>query len=96
MDSVHVEFHIDDDKVLNKVLYRMDTFIDDHFEDAKRVHLNTDSIPSTIIYRISKPVIKSYEENSLFFNNLNELFDLYADYTPHFTQFKEFEDNGGV
>lgn len=38
------------------------------------------------IFRVSRPVLDSAEENLIFFNCLRQLFEATEDYNPHFTQ----------
>lgn len=91
MNSVYIEFHVENDSLLNKSIFNVERTITNLFETARRVELNdSESDVTIILYKIDKPIIKSFDESAEFFNNLDRLFLTLDGFSPHFTQFNEF------
>lgn len=85
--SIFVEFYIENDTSLNKVMAGLDSKISELFKNSRQVDVSDSrNGVKSVVYQINKPVMKSLDESETFFKNLKQLFELYQGYTPHFTQ----------
>lgn len=93
--KLYVEFHVENTYSINKSLSYLDSTLTNLFGDECRL-VNSSDISrdlKSVLYRIDKPVIKSNEEAVEFFANLREIFTVYEEFLPHFTQFQEMKED---
>lgn len=86
-NCLYIAFHLKNSGNTAVAAGELTSLVYKHFAEDRVEALDLDlSRDLEAIFRVSKPVLDTQEENLAFFQALKELFEVTEDYSPHFTQ----------
>lgn len=87
---IHIAFHPTDEVGFTSALQRMDDLMERLFSQEQRREYSS-AEQKEIIYRVQKPIFMAKDELNKFFTNLNVIFNVASNYSPHFTHYTQVE-----
>lgn len=96
---IYLAFYISTEKGYTRSRKSIEDVIHEYFggsvslfstESVRRVSEDSDSDAEVLIYSLRKPVLKETVAMQKFFSDLEKVFSILNEYSPHFTQESEY------